>query len=127
MKANEHAREAMRLLVEAGALQVDVEDASTMPLLLRAQVHVLLAIESRLSVKVDKRSRRRRRAASEPHLSDRDAYRPEDLVAVLGIGRTTIFALMKSGDLESFKVGRMRLVSAEAVKRFLDSRSAVSE
>jgi excisionase family DNA binding protein len=48
------------------------------------------------------------------------AYRIEDLPAIIPIGRTRIFALIKSGELESVKVGRSRLIPADAVERFLD-------
>jgi excisionase family DNA binding protein len=47
------------------------------------------------------------------------AYKIEDLSSVLPIGRTRIFALIKSGELESVKVGRSRLIPADAVERFL--------
>jgi excisionase family DNA binding protein len=47
------------------------------------------------------------------------AYKVEDLPALLPIGRTRIFALIKSGELESIKVGRSRLIPADAVEGFL--------
>jgi excisionase family DNA binding protein len=47
------------------------------------------------------------------------AYKVEDLASVLPIGRTRIFALIKSGELESIKVGRSRLIPTDSVERFL--------
>jgi hypothetical protein len=44
MTGPEHYAEAERLLTEAAGLQVDYEDASTLPLLTRAQVHATLAL-----------------------------------------------------------------------------------
>jgi excisionase family DNA binding protein len=47
------------------------------------------------------------------------AYRPDEIPGVFPIGRTKVFALIKSGELESIKVGRARLVPAEAIKRLM--------
>lgn len=44
MTGPEHYQEAERLLTEAAGLQVDYEDASTLPLHVRAQVHATLAL-----------------------------------------------------------------------------------
>ena len=42
------------------------------------------------------------------------AYRVRDLSRVSGIGRTTIFRLIREGKLDSTLIGRVRLVSREA-------------
>jgi excisionase family DNA binding protein len=47
------------------------------------------------------------------------AYRPENAARKLDIGRTTLYGLMASGELETIKVGRARLVPAAALDRFI--------
>ena len=45
--------------------------------------------------------------------------RPEEAAEELNLGRTAVFGLMATGQLESFKVGRPRLVPAEAIAEFI--------
>lgn len=47
------------------------------------------------------------------------AYRPLALVPVLGLGRSTIYKLLRSGQIRSVKVGRATLVPYDAVAEFL--------
>ena len=49
------------------------------------------------------------------------AYRPDDAALVLGLGRTTTYALIREGRLRSIKVGRRRLIPASEIERFLES------
>jgi len=49
------------------------------------------------------------------------AYRPDDAAVVLGLGRTTTYALIRDGQLRSIKVGRRRLIPVSEIKRFLES------
>ncbi|MFM9979221.1 MAG: helix-turn-helix domain-containing protein [Sphingomonadaceae bacterium] len=42
-----------------------------------------------------------------------------DTVKALGVGRTTIYAMIADGRLEAFKLGRRRLVKAESVRRLI--------
>jgi excisionase family DNA binding protein len=37
----------------------------------------------------------------------------------LSIGRTSMFALLKAGDIESVKVGRLRRIPADALDRYV--------
>ena len=46
-------------------------------------------------------------------------YRPAEAAQVLGIGRTRVFALIKSGRLRSVKLGAARFVTAEALQTFV--------
>lgn len=46
------------------------------------------------------------------------AFRPEEAAKMLGIGRTYVYELIRSGDLESVKIGRARLVPAAALDKF---------
>lgn len=44
----------------------------------------------------------------------------EEAARLLGIGRTTAFALVKSGELESVPLGRLRRVPAECVTEYIN-------
>jgi excisionase family DNA binding protein len=46
-------------------------------------------------------------------------YRPEEAADMLGIGRTRVFALIRSGQLRSVKLGGARLISADALRAFV--------
>jgi excisionase family DNA binding protein len=43
---------------------------------------------------------------------------PEQAAESLGIGRTTMYALIKTGDVESVKIGRLRRVPQDALEAF---------
>lgn len=45
-----------------------------------------------------------------------------ETVRTLGIGRTTIYAMIADGRLEAFKLGRRRLVKAESIRRLIASQ-----
>jgi excisionase family DNA binding protein len=56
-------------------------------------------------------------------------YRPAEAAQVLGICRTRVFALIKSGRLRSVKLGAARYITAEALRAFvreLEQESAPS-
>lgn len=44
--------------------------------------------------------------------------RPEEVGQALGIGRTTVFELMRSGELRSVKIGVSRRIPADAVAEY---------
>jgi excisionase family DNA binding protein len=46
-------------------------------------------------------------------------YRPVEAAQVLGIGRTRVFALIKSGRLRSVKLGSARFITADALRAFV--------
>jgi len=46
-------------------------------------------------------------------------YTPEDAAAKLATGRTTIYALIASGELESVKIGRSRRIPADALETYV--------
>ena len=49
----------------------------------------------------------------------RAAYRPAEVQAMLGIGNTCFYAMVKKGRLQVTKVGRATLVPAESIARLL--------
>jgi excisionase family DNA binding protein len=46
-------------------------------------------------------------------------YRPADAAQMLGMGRTAVFALIKSGQLRSVKLGGARFITADALWAFV--------
>ena len=46
-------------------------------------------------------------------------YRPAEAAYMLGIGRTRVFALIKSGRLRSVKLGGARFITADALRAFV--------
>jgi excisionase family DNA binding protein len=48
------------------------------------------------------------------------AYSVDEVIEVTTIGRSKLYELMASGELESVQVGRRRLIPAEALRRFMD-------
>lgn len=42
---------------------------------------------------------------------------------LLGIGRTSIYSLLNSGDLESIQIGTRRLVKVDSIKAFIENAS----
>lgn len=49
------------------------------------------------------------------------AYSIKETAAALGVGRTSIYAMIGDGRLETFKVGRRTLIKADSVRRLVDS------
>jgi len=45
--------------------------------------------------------------------------RPEDAAALLGLGRTKVYELMRSGALRSVKIGGLRRIPATALVEFV--------
>ena len=48
-------------------------------------------------------------------------YRPAELMRVLGLGRNTVYALLRSGRIRSVKIGSRYLVTQEALHEFLNT------
>ena len=45
--------------------------------------------------------------------------RPEEVAKALCVGRTTVFELIRTGDLRSVKIGNARRISATALAEFV--------
>jgi excisionase family DNA binding protein len=50
---------------------------------------------------------------------DKLAYSINETAKALSLGRTSIYALIAEGRLETFKLGSRRLVTAESVRRLV--------
>lgn len=48
------------------------------------------------------------------------AYRTEQALTVFPIGRTTLFAKLKTGEIDSFKVGRARYIPHQALVDYME-------
>ena len=53
-------------------------------------------------------------------------YKPLELMQLLGIGRNTVYALLRSGRIRSVKVGSRYLVTQEALHEFLTGNNHAS-
>jgi len=45
-----------------------------------------------------------------------------DAVTALSVGRTTVYELMRSGQLDTRKMGRRRLITAESLRRLVENQ-----
>lgn len=43
----------------------------------------------------------------------------------LGVGRSSVYALIKSGGLDAIKIGRRTLLTTESIKRLAQSRTII--
>ncbi|GAA3078259.1 helix-turn-helix domain-containing protein [Streptosporangium carneum] len=59
-------------------------------------------------------------------VDDQIAYRPEQALKVFPIGRTLLFSLLKSGEIESFTVGRARFIPREALEEYMERLRAAA-
>jgi excisionase family DNA binding protein len=46
-----------------------------------------------------------------------------EVCEILGVGRTTVFELVRSGALPSLKIGRRRLVTRMSVENFIEGQA----
>jgi excisionase family DNA binding protein len=53
-------------------------------------------------------------------------YRPEEAAQLLGLGRSTVFELIASGQLASVRVGRLRRIPADALRSFISDLQSVT-
>jgi excisionase family DNA binding protein len=51
-------------------------------------------------------------------------YTPDTAGAILDVGRTTIYALIASGELKSVKIGRSRRIPASALEDYINKLTA---
>lgn len=51
----------------------------------------------------------------------RKCVRPAEAAQLLGVGRDTVYVLLRSGRLRSIKAGRARLIPLSAIDEFLSA------
>lgn len=51
--------------------------------------------------------------------ADRVVFTVEEAAERLGVGRTLVYALVKSGEIESIAIGRLRRIPCDAVDDFV--------
>lgn len=52
-------------------------------------------------------------------MTDRLAYRPDEAADVIGVSRTTVYALMRDGALGFVRVGRARRIPRAELERWV--------
>lgn len=50
----------------------------------------------------------------------KDWYSPDELWRWLGLGRTKIYELLRSGEIPSYKIGRVRRIRREDIEAWLE-------
>ncbi len=50
--------------------------------------------------------------------------RPEEVATAPGVGRKTVFELMRAGELRSVKIGKSRRIPTDAVREYLAALGA---
>ncbi len=60
-------------------------------------------------------------------MSEKLMYAVTDAVVTTSLGRTTIYQKIRSGELETVKVGNRRLITAESLHAFVDRLKAGAE
>lgn len=58
--------------------------------------------------------------------ADRLLLTPEEVAGVLRVGRTTVYALMKSGELRAVHIGRSCRISQAEVERYVRRLQALT-
>jgi excisionase family DNA binding protein len=57
----------------------------------------------------------------------RRLYRPYEVCEILGLSRDMFFAIIRTGEMRSIKVGRLRLVPAEAIDEYVAMKLAQND
>lgn len=57
-------------------------------------------------------------------MTERIAYRPDEAAAILGVSPRSLFNMRKSGLIPTVKVGRMVLITHEAICEFIESNNS---
>jgi len=47
---------------------------------------------------------------------------PEELARTLALGRTTVYTLLRQGDIPSLRIGRLRRIKESDVRKFVAGR-----
>lgn len=52
----------------------------------------------------------------------KEYFSPEELAELIGIGRTSAYAILRRGEIASYKIGRRRIVSRADVEAWLEQQ-----
>lgn len=55
------------------------------------------------------------------------AVAPNEAARLAGVGRTTLYAALSSGDLNSIKIGTRRLITVDAIRAWLQQNEIQAE
>jgi excisionase family DNA binding protein len=58
--------------------------------------------------------------------ADRLLYSVDEAADLLGIGRTFMFRLIATGEIDSLKIGRRRMIPSEALERYIERLRSAS-
>lgn len=58
---------------------------------------------------------------------DKIGYSVDEAVQASGIGRTSLYELLQAGEIDSIKVGRRRIIPADALQEFFDRRRGTTD
>jgi excisionase family DNA binding protein len=58
------------------------------------------------------------------HHGEKLLHSPEESAELLGVSRSQMFELLARGDVESFKIGRLRKVPREAITDYIERMRA---
>ena len=59
-------------------------------------------------------------------LSQRLLLRPEEVAAILGLGRSTIYELLRSGELSAVHIGRATRIPARDLHRWIEQHTSAN-
>ena len=51
---------------------------------------------------------------------ERIAYRPDEALEMLPVGRTALYELLRSGDIPSFKIGKSRFIPRQGIVDYVE-------
>ncbi|MCC4621770.1 helix-turn-helix domain-containing protein [Xanthomonas cassavae CFBP 4642] len=55
-------------------------------------------------------------------MEEKLSYSVDEAVRVTGLGRSNFYKILARGDIESFTVGKRRMVSARALRQFIEQK-----
>lgn len=60
-------------------------------------------------------------------LSQRLLLRPEEVAGILGLGRSTIYELLRTGELSAVHIGRATRIPARDLHQWIDQHNSVKD
>jgi excisionase family DNA binding protein len=60
------------------------------------------------------------------HHAEQLLHSPEESAGLLGVSRSQVFEMLARGEIESFKIGRLRKIPREAITDYIKRRRAAA-